>query len=100
LGAVAFEEGNMALALKEYQQAEAINGHLPEVHYREGECLLRLKRYDEAITAFRKEIDVSGEDASAESGLAEAYDAKGMTAEAEAARKRATPAKSASPSQE
>jgi len=100
LGAVAFVEGNMAQALKEYQQAEAINGHLPEVHYREGECLLRLKRYDEAIAAFRKEIEVSGEDASAEGGLAEAYDAKGMTAEAEAARKRATPAKSATTSQE
>ena len=89
LGAVALEEGNSALALKEYAQAAELNPRLPEVYARQGDCLLRLKRYDDAIAAYRKEIEVSGDDAGTERSLAEAYKGKGMTAEADAALQRA-----------
>ena len=95
LGAAAFQDGDMAQALKEYQQAEGLNGKLSGVYGGEGECLLRLKRYDEAIAAFQKEIEVGGDDAVTERGLSEAYKAKGMMAESDAALKRAETAKSA-----
>jgi predicted Zn-dependent protease len=95
LGAVAFAEGNNAQALKELAQAEALNGRLEGVHEQQGACLLKLKRYDEAIAAYQKEIAVSGESPEVERGLAEAYKAKGMTAEADAALKKADQAGSA-----
>jgi len=95
LGSVACQEGNSALALKEYGQAEGINGTLAGLHGKEGACLLKMKRYDEAIADFRKEIAVSGEDVATERGLAAAYKAKGMTAEADAASQMAEKAKNA-----
>ncbi len=89
LGAVALAEGNAGQALKEFEQAEALNGRLEGVYEQQGACLLKLKRYDEAIAAYQKEVSVSGESPEVERGLAEAYKAKGMTAEADAALKRA-----------
>jgi membrane associated rhomboid family serine protease/Flp pilus assembly protein TadD len=89
LGAVAFAEGNCLQALKEYAQAAELNPKLPEVGARQGDCLLQLKRYDEAIAAYRNEIGVGGDDAAMERALAGAYKAKGMTAESEAALQRA-----------
>jgi membrane associated rhomboid family serine protease/Flp pilus assembly protein TadD len=95
LGAVALAESNPAAALQEYEQAAALNGRLPRVYAKQGECLMRLRRYDEAIAAFRKEIAVSGDDAVTERALAEAYRAKGMSAEADAALQRAEKVKAA-----
>jgi len=60
-----------------------------------GACLLKMKRYDERLRTFRKEIAVSGEDVATERGLAAAYKAKGMTAEADAASQMAEKAKNA-----
>jgi membrane associated rhomboid family serine protease/Flp pilus assembly protein TadD len=85
LGAVDFAEGNFTVALHEYERGAALNPRLPEVNERQGECRMRLKQYDEAIAAFRKEIEASGDDAGTERALAEAYQAKGMRAEAAAA---------------
>jgi membrane associated rhomboid family serine protease/Tfp pilus assembly protein PilF len=85
LGAVASEEGDCPLARKEYEEASRLNPRLSSVHAGEGACLMRLKQYDEALAAFRKEIEVSGDDANSERSLAEVYKAKGMTAESDAA---------------
>ena len=50
---------------------------------------MRLKQYDAAIAAYRKEIEISGDDEASERSLAEAYKAKGMSAEAAAATQQA-----------
>jgi membrane associated rhomboid family serine protease/Flp pilus assembly protein TadD len=89
LGAVASAEGDCTLAAKEYGQAGQLNPQLASLHFREGKCLMHAKRYDEAIAAFRTEIEVSGDDAATERSLAEAYKAKGMTTDAAAALQRA-----------
>jgi membrane associated rhomboid family serine protease/Flp pilus assembly protein TadD len=89
LGAVASAQGDEALALKEYAQALEVNPGLAYAHAKMGESLMRLKRYDEAIAAFNKEIETSGEDADTEQALAAAYEEKGMKTEAEAARTKA-----------
>jgi Flp pilus assembly protein TadD len=89
LGAVAFAEGSFTAALKEYEQAAELNPRLPEIHERQGECRMQLQQYDEAIAAFRKEIEASGDDAGTERALAAAYRAKGMKAEADAATQQA-----------
>jgi len=96
LGSIAFEQLNFALALKEYQQAADLSPRLPEVYSKQGDCLLRLKQFDQAITAFRKEIEVSGDDPATERSLAEAYKAKGMTPQADAALQQADKLKAAS----
>jgi membrane associated rhomboid family serine protease/Flp pilus assembly protein TadD len=96
LGAAAAAEGNCVLALKEYAQAAELSPRLPETYARQGDCLLRLKRYDDAIAADRKEIQISGDDAATERALAEAYKAKGMNAEADAALQRAEKLKTTS----
>jgi tetratricopeptide (TPR) repeat protein len=89
LGTVASAEGNCGLALREYAQAEQLNPRLGDLYARQGACLLKEKQYDAAIAAFRKEIAVSGDDAASERALAEAYQSKGMTPEADAARQQA-----------
>jgi membrane associated rhomboid family serine protease/Tfp pilus assembly protein PilF len=89
LGVVAFTEGNCVLAQSEYAQAEHLNPQLAEVHARQGACLMQRKEYDGAIAAFRQEIEVSGDAEASERSLAEAYKAKGMTAEADAANQQA-----------
>jgi tetratricopeptide (TPR) repeat protein len=89
LGAVSLAEGNPTAALQEYEQAAELNGRLAGVYAKQGECLMLLKRYDEAIAAFRKQIVLSGNNAAIELALAEAYRTKGMTAEADAATQQA-----------
>jgi tetratricopeptide (TPR) repeat protein len=96
LGSVASEQGDYNLALKEYEQAAQLNPRLPDVHARQGACLMRLKQYDEAIAAFRKEIEISGDDTASERSLAEAYKAKGMTSEADVAMQQAEKLKTTS----
>jgi tetratricopeptide (TPR) repeat protein len=89
VGVVAFSEGNCALAQSEYAEAEHLNPQLAELHARQGACLMRQKDFDGAIAAFRKEIEISGDDEASERSLAEAYTAKGMTTEADAATQQA-----------
>lgn len=95
LGSVASAEGNCVLAQGEYAQAERLNPQLGEVHARQGACLMGAGDYDAAIAAFRKEIEVAGDNESTERALAAAYKAKGMSAEAEAANQQAEKLKNA-----
>ena len=48
-----------------------------------------MKQYDEAIASFLKEREMSGDDPDLETALADAYQAKGMTQQAQEARNRA-----------
>jgi len=88
-GAAALDESNYALALGEYQQAAALNPGLPGIYQRLGDSRMGLKQYEDAIAAYRKEIEVSGDNEECEQKLAAAYKAKGMSAESEAATNRA-----------
>jgi len=94
LGMAADEQGNFKLALQEYGKAAQANPQLAFVYIKQGNSLMQLKQYDEAITSFRKEIEISGDDESTERALAEAYKAKGMSAEADAALQQAEKIKS------
>jgi tetratricopeptide (TPR) repeat protein len=59
------------------------------VHYEIGKCYAALKMYDDAISSYLKEKEESGDDPDLENALADAYQAKGMTREAQGARNRA-----------
>jgi membrane associated rhomboid family serine protease/Flp pilus assembly protein TadD len=76
-------------AIEEYKRAAQLEPGLESVNYRLGLAQMQVKSYDEAIAAFLRQTQMRGEDLDTETALAEAYRAKGMQAEAEAALKRA-----------
>jgi Flp pilus assembly protein TadD len=88
LAAVAGSQGQFDVALGESRRAEELDPQDPELVARVGRALAQLKRYDEAIAAYRKSIAMR-DDSDTEALLAAAYDARGMKAEAEAARQQA-----------
>lgn len=88
LGSVASQQGDEELAVREYRQALEIDPELENANYALGMSLTKLKRWDEAIAAFEKEIEFTGDTQSA-SALASVYEAKGMKKEAEEARSQA-----------
>lgn len=51
------EAGNLPEALLVYQQAREIDDRYAEVHYRIGQVLFSLGRYDEAETSFRQAVE-------------------------------------------
>ena len=51
-----------------------------------GNSYAKLQRYDDAIAAYLKEKEITGDDPDLESALADAYQAKGMTKDAQEAR--------------
>jgi len=80
---------NYSEAIEEYKQAAQLEPSLETVYYRLGLAQMQVKNYDEAIAAFGQQQKERGDNSDLESALAEAYRAKGMTAEADAALKRA-----------
>jgi superkiller protein 3 len=89
MGLALAEEGNDQAAVAEYQQALPFDPDASAIQYQLGVSQARLKNYDEAIAAFRKQQETSGDDYDTELALANAYHAKGMTSEADAAQKKA-----------
>jgi len=89
LGVALAEQGNHAAAIEEYKNALRLKPKTRGVYYRMGVSQAELKQYDDAIDSFTKEKDESGDDAELENALADAYQAKGMTSQAQEARSRA-----------
>lgn len=87
MGSLASEQGDDELAVREYRQALKIDPKLVGVNYYLGLSLTKLKRVDEAISAFKNEEEVSGESADTFNALADVYAAKGMQKEADEARR-------------
>ena len=88
--AMALADGqNYAGAVEEYKQAAQLEPGLATVYYKLGLAQMQVKNYDEAIAAFGQQQKIRGDDVDNETALAEAYRAKGMQAEADAALKRA-----------
>jgi tetratricopeptide (TPR) repeat protein len=88
LGMALADEQNHPAAIEEYKTALRLAPQASDVHYRLGVSLAQLKQYDDAIAAFLKERE-SGDDFELENALADAYQAKGMTQQAEDARSKA-----------
>jgi rhomboid protease GluP len=82
-------ENNCEYALGEYKNALSLQPRLQGVNYEMGLCYLQLGRSDDAIAALRTELNITGEDRDIELALADAYQRKGMSPEAEDARKKA-----------
>lgn len=78
---------NYAEAIEEYKRAAQLEPDLTTVYYRLGLAQMQVRNYDEAIAAFVQQQKIRGEDIDTETALAEAYRAKGMLAEADAAQK-------------
>jgi membrane associated rhomboid family serine protease/Flp pilus assembly protein TadD len=89
LGVTLADQGNHAAAINEYQTALRLEPKARGVSYRMGVSQAQLKQYDDAIASYSKEKEGSGDDAELENALADAYQAKGLTQQAQDARNKA-----------
>jgi len=74
-------------AIEAFRQVEKIVPDEPDAYYFEGFLLSQLQKYDEAIPAFKKALEIAPYHASAQFGLARAYQRKGDTEAARAGMK-------------
>ncbi len=89
LGLALADQENHRAAIEEYKTAARLNPRIAGVNYNLGVSYANLKMYDDAIAAFLKEREQNGDDYEIEAGLAEAYQAKGMTQPAQEAKRKA-----------
>ncbi|MGA2099504.1 MAG: rhomboid family intramembrane serine protease [Candidatus Sulfotelmatobacter sp.] len=94
LGMALEDQQNHSAAIDEYKNALRIAPQAAGVNYRVGLSQAQLKQYDEAIASYLKEREQNGDDPDLEDALAEAYEAKGMTQQAQEARNKAAQLKS------
>jgi rhomboid protease GluP len=89
LGLALADQENHQAAIEEYKTAARLNPKAAGVNYNLGVSYAKLKMYDDAIAAFLMEQGENGDDYEIEAGLAEAYQAKGMTQQAQEAKRKA-----------
>src|SRR5579863_2771851 len=89
LGMAMADQQNHAGAIDEYKAALRLQPQARGLYYQMGVSQAQLKQYDDAIASFTNEREQNGDDAKLETALAEAYQAKGMTKQAEDARDKA-----------
>jgi membrane associated rhomboid family serine protease/Tfp pilus assembly protein PilF len=89
LGIALADEGDDQAAVQEYQRAVQLDPDSAAIYYRLGASQAKLKNYDEAIAAFLKQQENSGDDYDTELALANAYRAKGMQPQADEAMRKA-----------
>jgi rhomboid protease GluP len=89
LGLVLAHDGNHQAAIEEFKTAAELNSQFAGIYYEMGNSYAKLKQYDEAIAAYLKEEENSGDNSDLENALANAYQAKGMTQQAQNARNKA-----------
>ncbi len=87
LGLVLEDQQNYAAAIEEFKKATT-GRQPPGLYYEMGNSYAKLKRYDDAIASYLKEKE-RGDDPDLENALADAYQAKGMTQDAQVARDQA-----------
>lgn len=88
LGLALAELGNDKAAIEEYKKTISMSPEFEGVYYNLGLSQSKLKLYDDAIAAFRKEQQIA-DDYETELALADACEAKGLRADAAAARQKA-----------
>jgi tetratricopeptide (TPR) repeat protein len=86
-------------AINEFQLAVKDGSDASGVYSEMGNSYAKLKMYDDAISAYLKEKEKSGDNPEVEGALAEAYQAKGMTKEAQDARNKAVQLNNQEPAQ-
>jgi membrane associated rhomboid family serine protease/Tfp pilus assembly protein PilF len=85
LGLVLADQQNYSAAIEEFKKAGP-DSRVSGVYYEMGKSYAKLNRYDDAIAAYLKEKEKTGENPDLENALADAYQAKGMLKEAQEAR--------------
>jgi membrane associated rhomboid family serine protease/cytochrome c-type biogenesis protein CcmH/NrfG len=85
MGMALAAEGKHQAAIADYKTAADLGPQASGVYYEMGRSYAQLKMYDEAIAAYLTEKEKDGDDADLEAALAEAYQAKGMTKQAQEA---------------
>jgi rhomboid protease GluP len=85
LGLVLAAQQNHSAAIDEFKKA-APDPHVSGVYFEMGNSYSKLNRHDDAIAAYLKEKEKSGDSADIENALADAYQAKGMPKESQEAR--------------
>jgi membrane associated rhomboid family serine protease/Flp pilus assembly protein TadD len=90
LGMALADQRDHAGAIDEYKSALKIAPQAAGVNYRMGLSQAQLKQYDDAIASYLKEREQNGDDPDLENALADAYEAKGMTQQAQEAQTKAT----------
>jgi membrane associated rhomboid family serine protease/Tfp pilus assembly protein PilF len=88
LGMALAAEGDHQAAIVQYKRTISMRPQFEGVHYRLGLSEAKLKQYDNAIDAYQQEQQ-NGDDYDNEVALADAYQAKGLNAQAQEARKKA-----------
>jgi len=86
LGLVLEDEDKYPAAIDEFKAALQGEPTTSNVNQELGNCYLKLKRYDDAIASYLKEKELGSDNSELEGSLADAYQAKGMQKEAQAAR--------------
>lgn len=80
---------NYPAAIAEFKKADASGTQVSGLYYEMGNSYAKLKKYDDAIAAYLQGKQKDGDDPDLESALADAYEAKGMTQQAQEARNQA-----------
>ncbi len=94
LGLVLANEGKYQPAIDEFKTAAGLSPQFSGVYTEMGHAYFKLKMYDDAIAAYLKEKENSGDQPDLEVGLSDAYQAKGMTQQAQDATAKAAQLKS------
>jgi membrane associated rhomboid family serine protease/Tfp pilus assembly protein PilF len=89
MGLALADEDQQQAAIEEFKTAIRLGPQASGVYYEMGQSYAKLKMYDDAIAAYLQEKEKNGDDPDVETALAESYQAKGMTQQAQEARDRA-----------
>jgi len=89
LGMALAQQQNYPGAIDEFKKADAAGTQVSGLYYELGKGYAKLNKYDDAIASYLKGKEREGDDPDLETALAEAYQAKGMTKEAQDARNQA-----------
>jgi rhomboid protease GluP len=89
MGLTLADEGNHQAAIEEFKTAIRLGPEESGIYYELGQSYAQLKMYDDAIKAYQQEKDKNGDNPDVETALADCYQAKGMTQQADEAKTRA-----------
>jgi membrane associated rhomboid family serine protease/cytochrome c-type biogenesis protein CcmH/NrfG len=97
MGLVLADQQKHQAAVDEFKTAINLDPQASGISYEMGRSYAQLKMYDDAIAAYLNEKKKTGDDPDLENALAEAYQAKGMTKEAQEAKNKAAALRSGTP---
>jgi rhomboid protease GluP len=90
LGLALADDEKYQAAIAEFKTAAGLNPQLSGIYFETGRSYAKLKMYDEAIAAYLQEQEKNGDQPDIENALAEAYQAKGLTQQAQDAQNKAS----------